>query len=135
MPKTFEEMAEDLKGHEDVATMTIGGKDYSWLLCRRGLRIARDKGLDVDGLFATMNDARTDGARRIGSLMDSVGDLLVVGLLPFYEDAEDIVDKLSVQDMGRITPQIKTAFQKVQAEAEAGKAEAQGEADRKKGRR
>ena len=128
MAKTFDEFADELKQHEDTSTVTIGGTNYPWLLCRRAFRLAQDKGINVDGVLKAMNAPGTDEAGAglgITGMSEALTNLIAVGLMPFREDALEIVDAVSVQDMARLAPQITASFRGMGADGtSAGDADA-----------
>lgn len=137
---TFQERAERLLQHPDTVTVTVAGEDRPWFLGKVTFDLARQRGIEVGDLLSSV-DAAGDDADQLAPMIDKVGRLVFVGLLPFEEGLEeaDVTDLISVGELPGLVKAIMDPLQDI-AEDEAGKAraeaakKAQGKADRRKGR-
>ena len=112
----IQEKRESLKQQPDTIEIEIRGETHHWSFGRWGLRLARRAGIDADGLFEAFAGVEVDDDGELVNgdplkMMEVTGDLLAIGLLPFDDDAADLVDTLSMKELGAIAPQLLRAME------------------------
>ena len=140
---TFQERAERLRNHPDTVTVTIAGEDRPWFLGKVSFDLAAAKGIELGDVLSQFEGIEEDsGLGALSGMLDSFGQLLYFGMLPFEESLEpgDVSDLLSIGDLPRLLPVIMAPLSdhaQSEAEVQQGKAQAaaQSQADKRKGRR
>ena len=112
----IQEKRESLRQQPDTIEIEIRGETHHWSFGRWGLRLARKAGIDADGLFETFAGVETDAdgelvGGNVLEMMERTGDLLAIGLLPFSDDAADLVDTLSLKELSAVAPQLLRAME------------------------
>lgn len=104
--------------HDDADTVTVGGEERPFLICRASLRLARKHGVDADAAlrFEAAEDA--DGAVSEFAQFERYALFLWMGCVPFEPDLapDDLADLVAPADFARTIRDSTRGLARSQAE-------------------